>query len=258
MHDPGANLRHDGEVAPRITPHRNPPIAFAHRGARAHAQENTIEAFSLALEMGAPGLESDVWITADGIVVLDHDGVVGGFPRRKGIASVNRSALPPHIPTLAELFGRCGTDFELSLDIKDPNAAAATVAELDRLSFDLGVDVAGRTWLCTPDWQQAAEWREQWPQVRIVDSTRLNRLEGGPERHAARLADAGIDAINMRQPDWTGGLTTLFHRFDVLCFGWDVQQPRRLREMFNLGIDALYSDHVDRMMDVHGSIFPVD
>ena len=42
------------------------PIGFAHRGARAHAPENTIEAFTLAFRLGATGLESDVWLTADG------------------------------------------------------------------------------------------------------------------------------------------------------------------------------------------------
>ena len=47
------------------------PIAFAHRGARAHAPENTLEAFALGLRLGATGLESDVWLTADGIAVLD-------------------------------------------------------------------------------------------------------------------------------------------------------------------------------------------
>src|SRR4051794_27300736 len=52
------------------------PIAFGHRGARAHAPENTLEAFELALRLGANGLESDVWLTADGVPVLDHDGVL--------------------------------------------------------------------------------------------------------------------------------------------------------------------------------------
>jgi len=42
----------------------------------AHAPENTLGAFTLALRLGANGLESDAWTTADGHVVLDHDGVV--------------------------------------------------------------------------------------------------------------------------------------------------------------------------------------
>jgi glycerophosphoryl diester phosphodiesterase len=52
------------------------PIAFAHRGAKAYAPENTLEAFALGLKLGANGLESDVWVTADGVPVFDHDGVV--------------------------------------------------------------------------------------------------------------------------------------------------------------------------------------
>src|SRR6185436_7833703 len=51
----------------------DPPIGFAHRGARAHAPENTLDAFALALRLGATGLETDLWLTADGIPVLDHD-----------------------------------------------------------------------------------------------------------------------------------------------------------------------------------------
>ena len=62
----------------RVPALRTPPIAFAHRGCARHAPENTLEAFTLAQRMGATGLESDVWLTADGEAVLDHDGLVGG------------------------------------------------------------------------------------------------------------------------------------------------------------------------------------
>ena len=43
-----------------------------HRGNRAHAPENTIEAFISARRMGATALESDVWLTSDGVAVLDQ------------------------------------------------------------------------------------------------------------------------------------------------------------------------------------------
>ena len=50
-----------------------PPIGFAHRGARAHAPENTLAAFDLALRMGAHEIELDVQTTRDGHVVVIHD-----------------------------------------------------------------------------------------------------------------------------------------------------------------------------------------
>jgi len=56
--------------------------------------------------------------------------------------------------------------------------------------------------------------------------------------------------------DWTGGLATLFHRFGVLAFGWDAQTPRVLDELIDLGIDGVYSDHVDRMVAAVDAAYP--
>jgi glycerophosphoryl diester phosphodiesterase len=221
-----------------------PPIAFAHRGARAHSPENTLDAFALALRLGASGLESDVWCTADGVAVLDHDGMVGSRLRRRPITEVNRSELPGHIPELADLYAECGTQFELSLDVKDPAAMASTVA----VARTASADAPGRLWLCHHDWRQLAEWRSEFSDVKLVDSTRLRYMRHGPERRAAQLADAGIDAVNLHESDWTGGLTTLFHRFNVLAFGWDAQFDRVLDNLLAMGVDGVYSDHVDRMM----------
>jgi glycerophosphoryl diester phosphodiesterase len=221
-----------------------PPIGFAHRGARAQAPENTIEAFVLALRLGATGLESDVWLTADGEAVLDHDGVVGGLRRRR-IATVNRADLPAHIPTLNELFEECGTGFELSLDVKDP-AAGRRVCDVARAAAPGQEE---RVWLCHDDLSLLTSWRDHAPGVRLVDSTRLRSAKQGPERLAATLGAARIDAVNLHYSEWSGGLTTLFHRFGVLAFGWDAQHDRILDELLDSGIDAVYSDHTDRMMD---------
>ena len=99
-------LPSSGAVQQRLPSLLDRPIAFAHRGARAHARENTIEAFALGLRLGATGLESDVWLTADGVPVLDHDGVVQARPAPAGrSATLARADLPAHIPTLAELLG---------------------------------------------------------------------------------------------------------------------------------------------------------
>ncbi len=245
-------------MAPRIPALLIPPIGFAHRGARAHEQENTLAAFSRALEMGATGLESDAWVTADGLAVLDHDGVVrmGRWPRKRPIPDCRRDELPDHIPSLAELYSKCGGGFELSLDLKDPDAAPAVVASVDEAAARTGLPLRQRLWLCHPDVDTLVELRNLWPDVRLCNSTRLSRMDGGPERRAAVLAEAAIDSVNLHQTDWTGGLVTLFHRFGILCFGWDAQQPRVLRELLDMGIDAVYSDHVDRMGEALTSWYP--
>jgi len=223
----------------------DPPIAFAHRGARAHAPENTIEAFTLALRLGATGLESDVWLTSDGVPVLDHDGVVRARLRSRPISSFPRDQLPDHIPALTDLFSACGTDYDLSLDVKDPAAGPVTIAAVQEAAPTL----VGRLWLCFADWRTAAALRPVDPDVKLVDSTRLGRMKEGPERRAATLADAGVDAINLHHSDWTGGLTTLFHRFRRYTLGWDAQHERVLQTLLRMGIDGVYSDWVDRMTD---------
>ncbi len=229
----------------RLPSLRRPPIGFAHRGARAHSRENTLEAFALALKLGAPGLESDVWVTADGVAVLDHDGVVGPALRRRRIATVDRCDLPDHVPTVAELYEACGDGFELSIDVKDPAAAPPLVAA----ARAAGPAALGRLWLCHDDHDLLASWRDLAPEVRLVDSTRLRRMRSGAERHAALVQARGIDAVNLHHTEWTGGLTTLFHRFDVLAFGWDAQFDRVLDGLLGMGIDAVYSDHTDRMVE---------
>jgi glycerophosphoryl diester phosphodiesterase len=52
------------------------PLNVAHRGASARAPENTLEAFRLAVEAGAGGLELDVHMSSDGEVVVIHDATV--------------------------------------------------------------------------------------------------------------------------------------------------------------------------------------
>lgn len=46
---------------------------FAHRGASGYESENTLEAFALAVEQGADGIELDVQLSRDGQMVIIHD-----------------------------------------------------------------------------------------------------------------------------------------------------------------------------------------
>ena len=214
-------------------------IGFAHRGASADARENTLEAFRLALALGATGLESDVWLTADGVPVLDHDGLT---PGGVAIPAVERRALPPHVPTLAELYQHCGRDFELSLDVMHPEAGPAVV-EVARAHGD-----PSRLWLCHWNWRVAASFRALDPRVRLVDSTRVASMSTAPEPRAERMVALGIDALNLHWTDWSEPLAAAFRARGRLLLGWDAQDDAALARLAALGMDGVFSDHVPRMM----------
>ena len=233
---------HYGGVPPQPLPSlRTPPITFAHRGGRAHGPDNSLDTFALALDMGATGLETDVWLSRDGHPMLHHDGVVWRRGIRRPFGSLLRERIGADIFTLADMYQACGADYELSVDLKDPGAADAVI-EAAR-----SADAEERLWLCHRDWDLLVDLRSRTG-AHIVDSTRVRLMKEGPERRAAALADAGIDAVNLPAKDWTGGLAALFHRFGRMCLAWDVQHTRLAASLRDMGLDGLYGDHVDRLL----------
>jgi glycerophosphoryl diester phosphodiesterase len=223
----------------------DPPISFAHRGARAHSPENTLPAFELALRLGARGLETDAWLSADHVVVLDHDGLVGRRFRRRPISEFQFADLPSHMPSLAQLLSTCGTDYHLSIDLKDLNVATS----ITELIAAQAPEMAERIYLCHPNLDHLVGMADAVGAMKLIHSTRLERLTTTPERHAAILAETGIHGINMHHTDWNGGLVALFHRFGLFCFAWDLQFEHVLRPALRMGIDAVYCDDPDLLVD---------
>lgn len=217
------------------------PIGFAHRGARAERRENTLEAFGRALELGATGLETDAWLTADGEVVLDHDGVTGPPFFRRAISGTQRGSLPRHIPTLAELYQHCGTDFELSIDVKDP----AALESLLRAAREAGA--ADRLWLCSADWRATGSCSTA-PEVHLVESSDLARMKEGLAARASALAADGVDALNLHRSQWTRDRVREVRACGLFAFAWDAQTEGEIRRLLACGVDGVYSDHVGAMM----------
>lgn len=218
-------------------------IGFAHRGAPSSGvRENSMPAFSRALEHGARALESDVWLTDDGVPVLVHDGVVRSGWQRRPIGALPAAALPAWIPSLAELYSQTGGDFELSLDVKDP-AAGRPVIEVAQKH-----GVAGRLWLCGSA-AQVHSWRPAAGDAHLVVSTTL-RPKGQQRRGALpsgesrihEAAEAGAAAFNLRAPEWSSERVRQCHDQGMLAFAWDVQQRATLARMREYGCDGIYSD----------------
>lgn len=59
-------------------------INYAHRGASGYYPENTMLSFKKAIELGCDGIETDVQMTSDGVMVLIHDELVNRTTNGKG------------------------------------------------------------------------------------------------------------------------------------------------------------------------------
>ncbi len=93
-------------------------LIYGHRGASGHAPENTLEAFRLAMDMGADGFELDVHMSRDGELVVIHDESVDrttdgtGLVKDLTLAQLKALDASNHmarykgarIPTLAEVY----------------------------------------------------------------------------------------------------------------------------------------------------------
>lgn len=220
-----------------------PPIAFAHRGASGYAPENTVEAFTLALGQGATGLESDAWLAADGIPVLVHDRTVRPPGRRIDVTRTPAADLARWgVPTLAELYAACGTDFELSLDLEHPQVA------LPMLRVAAAAGAVSRLWACHDDLGLLAELRAASTELRLVCSTRPRRMPEGVDARIEALAGLGVDALNMHWRDWTAERVERCHAAGIAAFGWDAQDATAMARLVGSGIDAIYSDYPDLLV----------
>src|SRR6266545_7509783 len=68
------------------------PQVFAHRGGAALRPENTILAFDHGLSLGADGLELDVHLSRDGVVVVHHDATLDRTTNGRGPISAHSAA----------------------------------------------------------------------------------------------------------------------------------------------------------------------
>lgn len=122
-----------------------PPRIVAHRGASIEAPENTLAAFRAALDAGAPAVELDVHLAADGVPVVVHDDTLDRTTSGAGPVAERTSAeiarldagawfhprfAGERVPTLAQaldlLAGKCLVDIEVkTVDRPYPGLVAA-------------------------------------------------------------------------------------------------------------------------------------
>ena len=79
-------------------------LVIGHKGAAGLAPENSLEAFRMAREVGADGVELDVRRTADGALAVHHDPTLGDGRRLMDVAT---GELPAGIATLPPVLDAC-------------------------------------------------------------------------------------------------------------------------------------------------------
>jgi len=241
-------------------------LILAHRGASpagSDVVENTLEAFGLALDLGADGVELDARPTADGVLVVHHDATwsprLPGVGDRAGrpIAATDSAHRPPVVPTLAEVLDRCagrGSSRPLvNIELKaDPGPAAATTTA--RALVDLLQRRAGRDRVVVSSFD-----------VTLLDAVRdlLGRDPGRPplawlttspvDAAAARgLVARGLSAIHPVVGVVDEALVRVAHDVGLGVGVWTVNDPADLRRMTALGVDVVITDRPDVAVAIRG------
>jgi len=110
-------------------------MVAAHRGVAAGAAENTIAAFTTAIEIGADMIEFDVRRTRDGELIAFHDARVGGV----AIGGLTRDEIEAaggvRPPLLTEVLRICAGRIKLDVELKEDGYVPA-VMEILRAEFD--------------------------------------------------------------------------------------------------------------------------
>jgi glycerophosphoryl diester phosphodiesterase len=235
------------------------PIAFAHRGGAANGDENSMAAFMRAVAVGYRFLETDVQATADGVAVVFHDATLArmlGRPGRIGDLTLKdlraeRIGGESVVPTLAEVleeFPEC----RFNVDLKADSAVEPAIETIwrcnarDRVllaSFnDRRIRWARR--ICGPRQATSLGQRE-------VAALRLGSLHGRglagfvPGAAAVQVPEryAGIPIVDAR-------FVAHAHRLGLQVHVWTVDDAVRMRELLDLGVDGIMTDHIEVLRDV--------
>lgn len=242
-------------MAERIESLLDPPISFIDGGAGLGEQPDSPEAHELVLGLGASGLETNAHLSRDQIVVLGVADSVRRGLRRVAVSSLDAAELDDTFVRLSEveeMYRRVGVPaggLHVSLSVASDQTFDAIIDTQPKHEQQHREHAVPRLWVRAASIEKLVSWRRRWPGVGLIHDTTLTALTAGPERHAATMSDQGLDGIRLPYPDWTGGLATLFHRFELLAFGYGAVHDRMFDDMIRMGLDGISSRYADRLVD---------
>jgi glycerophosphoryl diester phosphodiesterase len=233
---------------------------FAHRGLAVDAPENTLLAFARAVAAGAEYIETDVHASSDGVAVVAHDpdlSRVAGVKRAVESLSMNELrridlGFDQVFCSLAEALDTFA-DTRLNIDIKVEAAIAPTIEAIRRANATSRVLVTSFS-----DKRRLAAVREL-PGVATSASARtfataLVAARSGAARVTER-ALRGVSAVQVPERALGISVTTRrmidrLHAAGVEVHIWTINDPIRMRELLDLGVDGLVTDRADLALEV--------
>lgn len=232
------------------------PIAFAHRGGAGDAPENTIGAFAAAVDLGFRYLETDVHVTADGVLVAFHDDKLDRVTDRTGvIAELTwdevRSATVGHggaISRMADLL-EAFPDARFNID---PKADASVEPLADLITSSGSIDR-----VCVGAFSDRRIAR-----LRKVLGPGLCTALGPRGVAQLELASKGLPAGRLQAecaqvPVSVGRITLVdakfvaaAHQRSLQVHVWTIDDPDEMHRLLDLGVDGIMTDRPSILRDV--------
>jgi glycerophosphoryl diester phosphodiesterase len=273
-----------GLLAPALLPR---PLVYAHRGGAAVRPENTIEAFDHGLALGADGLELDVRLSRDGVVVVHHDealdrttdgrGAVSDFTADElgrldaGYWFQPRSAAgdPPaaafpfrgrgcRLPLLRDVLARY-RDARFIIELKTPQRELARRA-IDAVRASGAID---RVAIGSFYWRAVRAARQYDPA--IVTGAAQEETRWALYRAWARWPIGSTGYREFQVPERSGSTRIVsprfvshVHRAGLPVKVWTVDDPGDMRRLLSWGVDALISDRPDLAVGAIAALNPRD
>jgi len=230
------------------------PVIFAHRGASAHAPENTLAAFELACSQGADAVELDAKLSADGHVIVIHDATVnrttGAHGRVKEMALADLRALDAgsffsnkfggeKIPLLEEVFETVGRRLFINVELTNYNSPRDHLVEsvcmlVRKFNFQ------GQVMFSSFFASNLAKAVGYLPEV----SCGLLALPGilGAWARSFGFAFGSYAALHPNLKDATAQQVQRAHRLKRRLHVWTVNAEEDMRRLFGWGVDGIFTD----------------
>ncbi|MHA1819336.1 MAG: glycerophosphodiester phosphodiesterase [Promethearchaeota archaeon] len=246
---------------------------WAHRGASGYVFENTEEAFELAIEQGANGLESDVRMSSDGVLVLFHDSKVMYQDKLKRISKLKISEIDsielgpqklkvPHVEDIFRKYknrkNKYGELIKFSLDMGNPGVGLKLIDLIKDLKFEDQVELTPSS-----NWpfliRILRKFREKSESIVIIDSAKPSKwksiLKWNYYQMFDKLKALNIKGINLKEDKVTPDVIRMIKERGFKLYVWDCHREEQIRKILNyikenneddkIQIDAIYTNYPD-------------